>query len=186
MGAGQNGDRALSEFLQAFDDKKRKETHRATHELKQIDRKRQQLTPIRELLQQFVEMGLVIASSKQSLPGAEPSSTQKFKFYEGESSPAWGPGVSLFFDHPIEVEIAIPNDLDLAKMGAVVISCVTTHRDKAMLERKFNTIEAAKDVLARFLGKNAISIEHDPRRVQRAERVDAHALDGAPNQPPES
>lgn len=179
-------DKSLGEFLNAFDERKRKETQRANLELQLIEKKRKALEPIRKFLQRFNELGLVVPDAEAGGPGVALDSTKRFAVYEGESSPSWAPGVSLFFDHPAQVEISIPNDSDIEKHGAVVIRVVSAHRDKNMLQQKFGNIAAAKDALARFLGKTAISIETDPRRARSTSKPDDSVLASAPKEPPES
>ena len=178
-------DKALTEFLQAFDERKRKETGRAKLEIMAVDRKRKVLNPLRDFLQKFVDLGLVVPDSGVGSPGVAPNATKSFSFYENESSPTWAPGVSLYFDHPAEVEISIPNDPDIEKLGSVVIRSVTSHKDRIMLHQKFTTVAQAKDALAKFLGKNAVSIENDPRkRKQALGKPDDTILRSAPNEPP--
>lgn len=180
-------DKALGEFLNAFDERKRKETQKAALEIAVIEKKRKVLEPIRGFLQRFNELGLVVPDSESGNPGVPLGLTKKFTVYEGESSPTWAPGVSVFFDHPAQVEISVPNDSDIARHGAVVIRSVTSHKDKAMLHQKFATVGAAKDALARFLGKTAISIETDPRRRPKPvsmDKPDEALLSSAPKEPP--
>ena len=163
-------DKALDEFLQAFDDRKRKENKRAHLEVQLIERKRRELASIRKLLQRCVDMGLIVSDSRIGEPRFAPNATQNFAYYEGESSPTWGPGISLYFDHPAQVEIAIPNECDQVKHGRVVIRSVTHHKDVMMLHQIFTEPELAKEALAKFLGKNAISINRDPRIALSASR----------------
>ena len=186
-------DRALSEFLQEFDSRKQKESKKAHLEVQLIEAKRKELRGLRKLLQRFVDMGLVVLDSRIGEPGYAPNATQKFAFYEGESSPTWGPGVSLYFDHPAQVEIAIPNEIDKAKEGCVVMRSVTQHKDRIMLHQQFADMEQAKENLAKFLGKNAVSIERDPRIAMAASRssvsviggrIDPSVLSSAPKEPP--
>ena len=180
-------DKSLAEFLQAFDERKRKENSRAQMELQAIERKRKALAPLRDLLQKFVDLGLVVPDSGIGEAGVAPNAQKSFSFYETESSPSWAPGVSLYFDHPAEVEIAIPNDSQREKDGVVVIRSVTNHRDRLMLHQTFRTVEKAKDALAKFLGKNAISIANDPRSRKAAlAKPSAATLKGAPHEPPEA
>lgn len=180
-------DKALSEFLQAFDERKRKESGRAQMEVQAVERKRKALAPLRFFLQKFVELGLIVPDSRVgTTPGVAPNATMLFSFYESEASPYWAPGVSLFFDHPAEVEISVVNEHDRVKLGMVVIRSVTSHKDRLMLHQKFETVEQAKDALAKFLGKNAVAIENDPRRRKLAPaRPDEAVLRSAPQEPPE-
>lgn len=178
-------DKALTEFLQAFDERKRKESGRAQLEVQAVERKRKALEPVRSFLQKFVELGLVVPDSGIGNPGVGANATKPFAFYEGEASPSWGPGVSLYFDHPAEVEIAIPNESDKPKQGGMVIRSVTSHKDRMMLHQKFETVQQAKDALAKFLGKNAVAIQNDPRqRRALAGKPSDAVLRAAPVEPP--
>jgi hypothetical protein len=179
-------DKSLSEFLQAFDERKRKENGRAQMEVQAIERKRKALGPLRAFLQKFVDLGLVVPDSGVGNPGVSMGATKPFNFFESESSPTWAPGVSLYFDHPAEVEISIPNESDKEKQGVVVIRSVTSHKDRIILHQKFTSIDQAKDALAKFLGKNAVAIENDPRkkRVQMSSRADEGVLKNVPSEPP--
>ncbi len=152
-------DKAFQEFLHAFEGRRQKELQKAQYELRQIKRKKVLLLPIKELLQKFVDMSLEVSHTNAGTHNLPLSETTLFSFYEGASSPSWGPGVSLFFDHPAEIEIAIPNPSDIEELGAVVIRVVSAHKDKNFLEKKHLSVEAAKDVIARFLGQNAIAIK---------------------------
>lgn len=182
--AADSEDKALKEFLQAFEDRKKKEAQRVSVEMRQVERKRRILAPIKELLDKFVDLGLVVSDARIGAPNVPLNTTQVFSFYEGVSSPAWSPGVSLFLDHPAEIEIAIPNDIDADKMGVVCIRMVSMHKDRQMLEKKFTTVESAKDAIARFLGKNALAIKKDPRK-KSSDTTDNVVLEKAPNEPPE-
>lgn len=179
-------DKSLTEFLQAFDERKRKENSRAQMQIQVIERKRKTLAPLRDFLQKFVDLGLIVAHSGVGEPGISAYAQKSFTFYETESSPSWAPGVSLYFDHPAEVEIAISNDSQQEKDGLVVIRSVTNHRDRLMLHQTFRTVDQAKDALAKFLGKNAISIENDPRARKAALTKPTMAvMKSAPHEPPE-
>lgn len=178
-------DKALAEFLQAFDERKRKEIGRAQMEVQLIKRKRLVLDPLRVFLQKFVELGLVVPDSGIGAPGVSLHATMPFSFYESEASPSWSPGVSLFFDHPAEVEISIPNEGDKAKLGLVVIRSVTSHKDRIMLHQKFDTVDQAKDALAKFLGKSAVAIGNDPRKRKVAtDKPNEAVLRSAPQSAP--
>ena len=82
-------------------------------------------------------------------------------WYEKESSPTWSPGVSLCFDHPAEIEIAVPNDRD--GDGVVIIRVASPHKDELLLNRRFDSMEMACKALAKFIGNNTESLENDPR-----------------------
>lgn len=164
-------DKALNFFLAAFDERKRKESARANMEQQIIDKKRKVLAPIKAFLVRFNDLGLIVPDAEIGNPGISLHSTRRFNAYEMESSPSWAPGISLCFDHPAPVEIAVPNEADVERMGVVVMKCASSHRDKNILEQKHLSVEGAKDALARFLGKTAISIETDPRKKAKEEKA---------------
>lgn len=130
--------------------------------------KKKKIEIIEKFLQKFVDLEVIVNHKDQytkntsSLSSIEP---QKFKFYLVDSSKTWSPGISIFFDHPCEVEIAIPNKpID---EGVVVIKVASHHPDSYMLEQKFNNFEGACKALARFLSKNTVKISKDPRKYVR-------------------
>lgn len=180
-------DRALNEFLNEFDNKKRRQQQRAAIDEQSIAKKRASLEPIRRLLSKFTEFGIIVSDADRGARGVPADATKQFSYYEGESSPSWYPGVSLFFDHPVPAEIAIPNEHDQAKEGVVVIRLANNHKDQNMLLQRFANLEVAAEVLAKFLGKNALGMAHDPRSSRpRPKRVDASVLSSAPAEAPAS
>lgn len=158
-------DKALGDFFSMFDQKVQSEERRATFDERIIASKKEKLEPVAKFLRRLTAMGLTVRDSDAGIGGIPLASTKKFEFYEAASSPSWAPGVSLFFDHPIQAEIAVPNDMDVEKMGAVVVGIGSRHPDAGMLQQKFKTVEALKETLAKFMAKNTLSIERDPRRT---------------------
>ncbi len=130
--------------------------------------KKKKLAIIEEFLQKFVDLEVIVNNRDQytknvaSLEGLTP---QKFKFYLVDSSKAWSPGISIFFDHPCEVEIAIPNKTE--EEGVVIIKVASHHPDAYILEQKYYSMEAACKSLARFLSKNTVKIGKNPRKYIR-------------------
>ena len=118
-----------------------------------------------EFLQKFVDLEIVVNNRDQytkntsGFDGLEP---QKFNFYLVDSSKTWSPGISIFFDHPCEVEIAIPNKVE--DDGVVIIKVSSHHPDAYLLEQKFNSFESACKALARFLSKCTVKIGKDSRK----------------------
>jgi hypothetical protein len=141
-------------FFAAFDDNRRAEHIRQERMKKIAANKQQILAPVKHFLQTLTTMGVHMRDGRS------------FTFYEKESSPSWQPGVSLLFDHPIPVEIAIPNT---PKEGAIVIRCPVEHPDVQPLEKHFNSVEDGLAALASFLGKHTQQLEIDPRN--RAETM---------------
>lgn len=178
-------DKSLNEFLQAFDERKKKASGRAQIEQQLVERKRKALAPIRSFMQKFVDLGLVVPDSRAGTQGVSLSSTKPFVFYEKEASPSWAPGMALFFDHPAEVEIAIPNEIDKERLGAIVMRSVSSHKDDNILQQKFATLDLGKAALAKFLGKNAVSIQNDPRQKVPLAKIGAAAPSAEAPLPPQ-
>lgn len=117
--------------------------------------KSKKLTPIRQLLERLVNRGLIVSNCDRD----SKKPPQPFEVYENDSSDSLLPGVSLFFDHPAQIEIAIPNSVDIKRLGEVVIMCATVHPDSAMLRGPFRSMREAAVALADFIAKNTITIE---------------------------
>jgi hypothetical protein len=157
--------RAFDTFFTEFDEKARQSSRRGTREDEVAKKKRETLEPIAELLGRLANLGLVVpdARSASGQPGFPQGREATLTVTEGPSSPSWAPGVSIFIDHPAEIEIAVPNESDIRDKGPVVISCATSHPDRGMLVQKHASVHAAADALARFLAKNTLRIQKDPR-----------------------
>ena len=164
-------DRAFNEFLNAFDEKTLQQSKRGSRAEVIAKKKREALEPIAMLLTRLSKLGLIVedARSAAGAPGFPQGKEAEFLVTEGPSAPSWAPGVSLFIDHPAEIEIAIPNEHDIPEEGPVVITCATEHPDRGMLIKKHASAHAAADALARFLAKNTLRITNDPRKMSASE-----------------
>jgi len=160
-----NTDKAFQDFLAAFDEKTRQKSTRETREEQVARKKRDMLEPIALLLERLSRLGLVVEDARSAArqPGFAQGVEARFTVEEGPSAPSWAPGVSLFIDHPAAIEIAIPNESDAFEKGPVVITCATQHPDRGMLVKKHLSVHAAAEALARFLAKNTLRIQNDPR-----------------------
>jgi hypothetical protein len=144
----------------AGQEKKLASGRKAASEISSI--KSQKLVPLRKLLLRFVDRGIVVSHcERDSVASRRPA--QAFLVYENESSPRFLPGVSIYFDHPAQVEIAIPNDSDIGTLGEVVICCATPHPDSPMLQGPFRSMRDAALALADFLARNTISIDRSEK-----------------------
>lgn len=149
--------------------------------------KKKKLEVVEKFLQKFVDLEVIVHNRDQytknvsSFDGLEP---QKFKFYLVDSSKTWSPGISIFFDHPCEVEIAIPNKPE--EDGVVVIKVASHHPDSYILEQKFYNFEAACKSLARFLSQNTVKIGKDPRKYvkESLSRKQQEVPNNIPESPP--
>lgn len=141
---------AIQNFFSAYDAAKEEEVRRAERLQKIAEEKQKILAPIKHFFRGLTTMGVQLKDGRL------------FQFYEKESSPTWAPGVSLMFDHPAEIEIAVPNSHK--KDGAVVVAVVTekiAHRE--LLQKRFETVAEALDAIASFLGNHTKRMDIDPR-----------------------
>jgi hypothetical protein len=154
----------MQSYLKEYTEKEKKKIIHSQEERLIAAEKKKKLAIMEEFLQKFVDLDVMVNHRDQytknstSLEGIEP---KKFEFYLVDSSKTWSPGISIFFDHPCEVEIAIPNKTE--EEGVVVIKVASHHPDAYILEQKFNTFDAACKSLARFLSKCTVKIGKDPR-----------------------
>lgn len=183
----------IKSYLTEFTEREKKKILLSQEDRLIAAEKKRQLEPIEKFLQKFVDLQIHVhhydqyTKNSKTTDGIEP---QEFNFYLVDSSKTWSPGVSIWFDHPAMVEIAIPNNQH--EDGMVVIKVATHHPDAYILEQKFYDIESACRALARFLGKCTTSISKDPRDYlkeyqakKQAANQDPSFLHHVPEQPPE-
>lgn len=156
----------LEVFFKAFDEKERKKQEKENFLQKILKTKREKLDPIKQFLREFEKIHVKVRNSDNGTPGVGLQVAQRFTVYEKESSSSWSPGVSIYFDHPLKVEIAVPND---SKQGLFVINTVTddpiwTQKFKS---RIFKNADEVKQILAVFMAEMALSIDNDPRFKER-------------------
>lgn len=148
----------LKSYLDDFNEREKKKTAHTNEDREIAKQKRRKIKIIEDFLQKFVNLEIHVTHKDQyskNVLDVLPANSVPFEFYLVDSSKAWSPGVSILFDHPCEVEIAIPNK---DKDGAVVIKVASHHPYSYILEQKFTNFEAACEALARFLSKCTVKI----------------------------
>ncbi len=126
--------------------------------------KKKKLLIIEKFLQKFVDLDVWVAHHElytKNYKIIEDTEPEKFTFYYQDSSRPWWPGVSICFNHPATVEIAIPNK---PEEGVVIMKVGTTHPKSYLLEQHFSSFESACEALGKFLSKSTHSIKHDPTK----------------------
>jgi hypothetical protein len=137
-------------FFKELDESRSKLKRQSDQVRKKIQQKEEALIPIESLLKGLSALGVHLACGRE------------FSYYKKESSPSWAPGISILFDHPFLVEIAIPNVPK--EEGAVVIRVISDQDPHAnVLNRKFESVVQATESLAKYLGRHSIALEMDPR-----------------------
>lgn len=180
----------LRSYLQEYNEKEKKKILHSQEDRVIAAQKKQKLSTIEEFLQKFVDLEIHVQHRDQFTRNTSPLhyiESQKFNFYFVDSSKKWSPGISIFFDHPAEVEIAIPNKIE--EEGAVVIKVATHHPDAYILEQKFTNLTSACEALGKFLGKNTVSIGKDPSKYleeknQKSKNINHDFLQNVPDEPP--
>ena len=152
---------AFASFTSVIEEKERRRRRRRQVNEKIAAQKAELLLPFRKLLKRFEDMRLVVYNSDRYVrpQPTEAFQPQIFRVYEDESSDSWFPGISLFFDHPAQIEIAIPNERDREKVGVVVIRCATDHPYRDMLMGPFHTLDSGLHALSSFLAKSTVRID---------------------------
>lgn len=145
------------QFLGQVGHQEKKRAVRRASSAEITERKSRQLTPFRQLLKRLVDRGLIVNHCERD--GAVRKAPQAFAVYENESSDSLLPGVSIFLEHPAQIEIAIPNEADIPTRGVVVILCATDHPDRRMLQGPFRSMREAAMALADFIARNTVAIE---------------------------
>lgn len=154
----------MRSYLNEFNEKEKKKILLSRDDREIAEQKRKQLKPIEDFLQKFVDLEISVnhchyyTKNTTSMYGVEP---QLFAYTLVDSSKKWAPGISIWFNHPAEVEIAIPNNQD--EEGVVKISVATSHPDAYILQPRFSSFESACEALGKFLGICTTSIGKDPR-----------------------
>jgi len=191
MGNTDNIDKILNNsFLKEFSEleKKRLQDNQEHRDIAKI--KKQQLMHVETFLQKFVDLDIYVRYCSQALTthfeANQQNTPQKFEFYYADSSKKWSPGVSIFFDHPAQVEIAIPNNTE--DDGIVVMHVISNHPYAYLLEQRFDSHNAVFEALAKFLAKCTIKINSPPKKhiKQMSESRNPMPLDDIPTTPPTS
>lgn len=157
----------LQTYLKDYAQREKQKLNHSQEDRLIANEKKKKLVVIEQFLQKFVDLEVVVHNKDKyntSISILEDIIPQKFKFYLVDSSKSWSPGISIFFDHPCEVEIAIPNKIE---DGVIIIKVASHHPDAYMLEQQYQNMESACKALARFLSKNTVKINKDPRQYIR-------------------
>ncbi len=148
----------LKSYLNEVEEKEKKKNQVTQDDRKIAAIKEKKLAPIIEFLQKFVDFEVFVKHRDQATHRLNQEGIQgeKFSFYLQDSSKKWYPGVSIMFDHPAEIEIAIPHNQK--EDGIVVIKVASNHPDAYILEQYFSSYESACEALSRFLAKSTVRI----------------------------
>lgn len=155
-------------FLNDFNDKEQRKIQSSKEDRIITEEKKEKLTIITNFLDKFIDLGVYVNHREKytkntvTLDGIVP---QKFTYYFTDSSKTFAPGVSIWFDHPATVEIAIPNNEELD--GVVAINIASYNDFSYLLNSKFTTYESFCEALGRFIGKCTTSVEKDPKVLQK-------------------
>ena len=184
----------IKSYLNEVNEKEKKRTLLSQEERVIANQKKVKLDIIGRFLQKFVDLDVMVNHSDQytkntkTMDGIEP---QKFSFYLVDSSKTWAPGISIWFDHPAVVEIAIPNKPQ--EEGVVVIKVASHHPDSYLLEQRFLSFEQACQALGRFLGRCTTHIGKDTKKyvkdIQQKKQTtepDRKSLQGIPDSMPDN
>ena len=153
-------DKAMENFLRKAKNKEKIDTLKKENEKKIIIAKHERLKPIKKLLKNFVDMKIEVYPTesyarnftKVSREALEPV---LFEVYQNESSGSWRPGISLFFDNPAEIEIAVPNEHQESELGYIIIRCTTPHPHADLLNNRiFKNADEACMALSNFLSES--------------------------------
>lgn len=153
----------MKSYFNEFHEQEKKKIFLSQEDRLIAAKKKEQLEIIEQFLQKFVDLEIKVnhcdqyTKNSKSMDNVKP---QLFSFQLIDSSKTWSPGISILFNHPAEVEIAIPNNQQ--EEGVVVIKVASHHPDSYILEKKFTNYAGACDALGRFLGKCTISIGKKP------------------------
>lgn len=146
-------------FLNGYNESVKKKLTINSEEKSIAEQKKKQLEVIAKFLDKAIENEIYVAHrdsytfNARSLDDIKP---QKFSYRYEESSQSWAPGISIVFDHPAEIEIAIPNKPE--EEGIVKIHLGSVHPSAYLFQGTFNSHKQACEALGRFLGKSTTSM----------------------------
>lgn len=156
----------IKSYLSEYNEKEKNKILHNQEDLKIARQKEEKLRGMKEFLQKFVDLEIIVHHYDQYTKNSlklEEREPQKFNFYiVDSSSKRWRPGVSIIFDHPAQVEIAIPNNED--EDGVIVIRVASDHPYSSIVEQKFTNFESAYEAMGKFLGKSTVKIGKDPKK----------------------
>jgi effector-binding domain-containing protein len=160
---------ALDAFQNTWEGKRRRNDFKRKEDERIMEGKSKALTPVRALLKSLIDANVIVRSrfcwdrfsngkKESTLKHKEDLEDKPLAVFESSSSPSWSPGVSLILEHPARIEIAIPNQRDSYKLGAIIIRSSTEHPDAHILHRRFSSIEEGCNALAEFIAENTVSV----------------------------
>lgn len=149
-------------FIQQVEKREKEKQHQQERASERAEEKSRKLIPVRKLLKKIQDTGLMVYHSERYTDRNTVSPPQRFTVFEDASSPSFQPGPSLYFDHPAQVEIAIPNDWDAEVMGVVCIRCSSSHPESGLFNGPFRSMDDALSALAEFLARSAVSMDSHP------------------------
>ncbi len=188
----------IKSYLGEYQEKEKQRINHSNGDRDIARRKKTELQGMENFLQKFVDLEIYVHHSDQYTKNSITNDTrdpQKFSFYFVDSSKKWSPGISILFDHPAEVEIAIPNKPE--EEGVIVIKVASHHPYSYLIEQKFHNFESAYEALGRFLGRSTFKIGKDPRKylkdiqptsstsIKKSTPQDYDFTQHTPNFPPE-
>lgn len=146
-------------FLNGYKENVKKKLS-TTNEQKTIaESKKKQLETIAKFLDKAIENEVYVKHADTYLLSSlilDDLKPQKFTYRFEESSPPWAPGISIIFDHPGKVEIAIPNQPE--KDGVVKIHLSSPHPAAYLFQGVFSSQRQVCEAIGRFLGKSTTSV----------------------------
>lgn len=166
--------RHLQDFLSAVDKKQKQQNAEINHQSRAIARKNKHLIPLRQFLHGLSQCGVHVPHGAMHDPMAisRHMNTQPFTVQEGESSPSWKPGISLYIDHPAPIEIAISNPDREMSDGLIVISCPDFHPKRNLLHGPFRNVDDAIAALSQFLVDTTVRVDRPDHLQEFLARLD--------------
>lgn len=153
----------LNSFLKEYNNTTEEKTQFVKESRMIADMKRKKLEPIGSFLQKFVDLGVQVYhrdTFDKTFASVNFNTVVPFDYFEATSSKGWEPGISICFDHPAQIEIAVPNH---DEEGMFVVNLSTEHPDVLILKQKFLSIPQLCQALAIFIQKSTVSIEENPK-----------------------
>lgn len=150
---------ALAHFKTLFSQKQQMKGSRQKRNDALAAQKAQTLIPIRQLIQELVDLGVRVRHAHASRGNGNSQPDQLLEPYENESSESWLPGTSIYLDHPAQIEIAVPNPHQVEEQGVVVVRVASDHPDAAVVRGPFTDVGQACMALAEFLARNTRAVD---------------------------
>lgn len=160
--SGHNSKNSFDKFRQILEDRKNENESNQNIDNDTRQKKHKLLIPVRQLLKKIQDLNIMVDNATKYSHGSTKTNLEPVLFVVKEretTTPTLAPGKAIHFEHPADIEIAIPNEQDYPLLGVIKINCSTDHPDRLMLTQKFNSIDEACDVLAEFLAKNVASLK---------------------------